>query len=247
MTIEPLIVLFTLGSPLFWLLVLVVSGCVIWAVEENRWYWAGFSVLAFLAACIFLGDTGIVKSIIERPYMIVPWAGGFVGLGITWGFVKWFAFLHKRRRKYEDAKLTWLREQGLLDAKDVPEELKEKWTLWLLNSNDWSRRKVAFVPANKWDTEPAVDPTERVLTVRPRAWENKTKIITWMAFWPWSLFWYLLGDLLHDLWNRIYSWLGDLFEQMSKHVFRNISADVVEIKKATPPSPEEVPEIRNRR
>jgi len=238
MTIEPLIVLFTLGSPLFWLLFLVVSSCIIWAIEENRWYWAGFSVLAFLAACVFLGDTGLVKTLIERPYMIVPYAGGFIGLGITWGFIKWFVFLHKRRRKYEDAKLAWLREEGLLDAKEIPEELKKKWTLYLLNSDEWSRPKKPFVPVHRWDAKLSKDINDRVLTVRPRAWENKTKIITWMAFWPWSLFWYLLGDLLYDLWNRIYAWLGDLFEQMSKHVFRNVAADVVEIKKPKPESEE---------
>lgn len=194
---------------------LLMSICIIWALEEEKAGWATFTLAVTLAACIWLGDTGLIE-FLSSWTNILTLAGVYFGAGILWGFIKWCLFLTKRLDEYETLKVKFLHEHGIEDTKEVPNNLKKDWKDHCI-SNGYSD------PADRYNTEKKVQ-------VRPRAWQHKGKILTWMCYWPWSLLWSLLDDVVKAIWRRLYRYIGDMLENMSKRVFKNVDADFEESK-----------------
>lgn len=51
---------------------------------------------------------------------------------------------------------------------------------------------------------------------RPTASNSKSRIIHWMAYWPWSGLWWLLSDFLTELFSFLYRRLGKVYELIEK-------------------------------
>ena len=54
---------------------------------------------------------------------------------------------------------------------------------------------------------------------RPIASRSKDKIITWMAFWPWSSFWWLCSDFIKEVLTTLYEKFGKVYTKIAlRHV-----------------------------
>jgi hypothetical protein len=58
---------------------------------------------------------------------------------------------------------------------------------------------------------------------RPLASENKSLLITWMAYWPFSFVWTIVNDPVRRAFNAIYSHLAGLLQRISDRVFREFA------------------------
>jgi hypothetical protein len=56
----------------------------------------------------------------------------------------------------------------------------------------------------------------------PRALNHKSDLIRWMAWWPFSVVTYMLGDMLRHLFTAIYDGFVNMWQAMSDHAFRNV-------------------------
>lgn len=57
----------------------------------------------------------------------------------------------------------------------------------------------------------------------PLAKDNKSRIVLWISYWPWSAFWTLLNDPIRKFFNLIYVKISKLYQKISDSVFRDIT------------------------
>jgi hypothetical protein len=50
----------------------------------------------------------------------------------------------------------------------------------------------------------------------PTAARSKYRIITWMAYWPWSAFWWACADFLKEMFSRIYARLSFMYVRIAE-------------------------------
>lgn len=56
----------------------------------------------------------------------------------------------------------------------------------------------------------------------PLARENKSRIIMWMAYWPWSLLWTTINDAVKRIYREIYQAIQRLLQGISDSVFKDV-------------------------
>ena len=58
--------------------------------------------------------------------------------------------------------------------------------------------------------------------VKPKANDNKATIIMWMSYWPLSAIWFIVADMIKEMFNYIYDQLGGYFQRVSDEKFKNL-------------------------
>ena len=96
---------FALGTIWFWILVLLFSGLIIFALEKEDdnyiasiFFGIGLLILFFFGNRDFFASLG--KSIIENPSTSILIFVAYLAIGTIWSFVKWFLFLKEQKDHY---------------------------------------------------------------------------------------------------------------------------------------------------
>lgn len=213
---------FILGSAWFWvgsvgLFILIL------ALEENdRHFWAGLSLLAF----VFLMERSGAISIFSSPLIVLKWGAVYMAVGAGWSFVKWFSFLHKQSDKLSKLKLRWIEgqnvqikrnnEQGTAEQSDqqellavdvktkIPDMYKEGYKEFLSSEGYIRSRSSSLIP---------------------QIGDNKARITSWIVWWPWSALWTLLNDPIRRLAEFIYNRLQTTYQAVANSVFSKFAVD----------------------
>jgi hypothetical protein len=218
--LTPFVIFATFGV-WWWLLVAVASVVIVLALENSKGGWATVTAIAAVALMVFAGDLEIHKTIFHHPGKFFGVVAAYFALGGAWGVAKWYLFVTKRREAYEDRKRNWLLAHAV-DGGEVPENLKAEWHQTLVEDYEWSHRARVI----ETDTTGAKTVTFRVIPkVKPFAWEHKGRIVTWMTYWPWSLLWAALDDLVKNVFKRIQQHLNSLMDRIAAYVFRGTEKD----------------------
>lgn len=56
----------------------------------------------------------------------------------------------------------------------------------------------------------------------PQASEHKERIITWMLYWPFSMFWTIINDPLRRAFEWIYRRIGKFMQGVSDRIFKDV-------------------------
>lgn len=217
-----MIMLFALGSLGFWILLSVVCILLIAAVEYERPGWATLSLIATFSALAYFGDFNILTFAKENPLIATGCFVGYFVAGALWALGKWWFFLRARRENYNDTKAEFLRQHGIT-GQQIPDNLLKEWqeqTNWFIDNHH--RRPTRYAKAQ--DTT----------SVAPRARDHKSRILTWMAYWPWSMFWTMINDFVKRVFKTIYEEIQVLFQKISDKVFAGVEDD---FRPATPTPP----------
>lgn len=208
-----------LGTIGFWILVGIVSLLLIAAVEYEKPGWATFSLIVTFTLLWLLGDVNIVALALSNPLLAAGVVAGYFVVGAMWSVGKWWFFVRRSLETYHEARAEFLRRNGIVSfyASDpIPEGLRGKWQKWLNG-----RTLESFKPHIK---------------------DNKGRILTWMVYWPWSMFWTILNDPVKRMFKFIYRQLRAVYQRITDSAFRGAERDFVH----TPYEPEpETPEMGN--
>ncbi|MBU1179759.1 hypothetical protein KJ885_02345 [Patescibacteria group bacterium] len=190
------------GGVLFWILLSVVCLLLIVAVEFERPGWATVSVIATFLLLGFFGDFNVWLAVKGNPLIALGFFFAYVVVGVLWSFGKWWFFVRNKRDEYEECKARFLRDKGIENTSVVPDNLKKEW------SQQFGRYATRDYYGGK-----------------PKARENKARILTWMIYWPWSMFWTLINDPIKRFFKFIYERLQKVYQKIADSVYKGVEDD----------------------
>lgn len=205
---------------LLWIVLTAVIIAAVFLIEFEKWTATTLCLVSTIGLWFWLSGTNFFTWIAENWTAMLAYVGIYLVIGVIWSFVKWFSFLVGFRDKYAELKAkdessvkkahtAWFRQHKLNPNGQVPEQLQteydqymrtEHWTPWRGESHYYG------------------NPLDR----RPQASENKSRIVAWISFWPFSLVGTLFNDPIRKLINWIFNSLKDTYQAMSNRVLPNI-------------------------
>lgn len=190
---------------LFAFIGLVVVAIVATVLTENEKFgWATVLLVGSVALSQWLHIFNFFAFASQHALATVLYALGYVGVGIAWSFVKWFSFLLGARDRYREWKSNFLTNQGLNPNGQLPEDKVKGFKEWIAMKHGYGYR------------DPVAD---LVNGKRPRASNNKARIVSWMSLWPCSCIGTLLNDPVRRLFNYLFNAFKSLYQKMSDRVF----------------------------
>lgn len=204
---------FAIGSVGFWALLILETGLLIFLIEWGKGTFATLSLVGTLALFYFLGDINVFGFMVHHPITIGLGLIVYFAAGSAWAVAKWWLFVRHMRGRYDDLRADFCQEHGVDGP--LPAELH---TLWLERLESTSRRG-------------------RRIEVRPRARQHRGNIVTWMAYWPWSMAWTLLNDPVRQGFTIIYRHMHDYLQEISNNAFKGTEEDFPGGRAPEPPRP----------
>jgi hypothetical protein len=209
--------IFIIGTFWFWALI-VLSACALFAlIEYERVGWATITILFVLALLHFFGDFSVISHIKANPGTFALLVLGYFAVGTVWAIIKWWFFVKRLRRKYDEAKAEFLEKNGV-QGMDIPSELKAKWL-----------EQTRFLTEGRHGIHVAE---------RPRARRHKGRILCWMTYWPWSAVWTIIDDPIKRIFREIYHYIQGLLQRIADRAYQGVEDDL------TPPPEDKGGEAR---
>ncbi len=188
------------------LLCLAIAATVLTEVE--KFGWATFLLITVVSVAQLFHVYDLLGWVRTHAFETIMYALAYVGVGLLWSFGKWFFFLWRFRDKYRESKTNFL--EGLTPPLDpnstVPDNLLHDFYRYLDMQVSYSTR---------WNRVYRDNP----LYKKPRAANNKARIVSWMSLWPCSVVGTLLNDPVRRLFDAIFSWVKGLYQKMADHMF----------------------------
>lgn len=213
--------LFVIGCLWWWLGVVVISALLICALEKESGFWATVLCIAFVGSTLSLGTNEALMGIDWLPHTlpeIALTALAYVGIGTAWGFAKWYLYVADRLNGYRVIRQYWLKVNNLAS---IPPERKQEWLQWLYDRRStWVKWEYATDPVSHTDRSQVY-----TLTLKPLANDNKSRIATWMSYWPWSMLWTLCADLVKRVFKSIQKLCSNAMDRMATWIFRDFKED----------------------
>lgn len=198
--------LFFLGTLGFWALLALECIILITFVNYEKGGWATASLIGTVALVHFGSNLDVIASIAAHPYLTVGAIVAYFAIGTVWAIAKWKLFVDDLRAEYDEAKADFLEHKGV-EGTVIPDELKR----------DWQRAAPHRTDSGK----------------PPQARRHKSRILMWMSYWPWSVFWTFAHDFVVKVFNRIYNSISSLLQRISDNAFEGVADDFTI---TTPPS-----------
>lgn len=187
----------------FWFWLIVIEIVILFTcVARETTGWATLSIIAFGCLLYWAGGVDFITYFREHPGWLYYGIPGYFLIGFGWSLFRWVTFLLDRRTKVREQKERFCESKGFnkhiaLTQKAVDSKLLDQETL-----NDWK--------GSVWP---------RDLLSKPKARNYKYKIVGWLAYWPFSLVWYVVDDLVRKIANTIYNLVQGLYQSISNKIF----------------------------
>ena len=192
--------IFLVGS--FWFFALVGLACValLVAIETESPWWAAMTLLGFCCVMHFFGDFNAFSWAWSNPFETLAYVASYFGIGAVWSVAKWWFFVSNKREEYDEVKYNFIKDKELsITVKDViPGEHRSDF-----------RKRLTYTD-----------------TSMPEARKNKSRIMTWMTYWPWSMVWTMINDPIKKLFRMIYRRMQRLYEKISESLWKGVDADL---------------------
>lgn len=199
-----------IGGIAFWI-ISSIEIITLMALSINRKDFAAIcSLIVYIAVLTVLGNMHPFSFIANNWLFCLIALGAYVAVGIVWGFVKWFFFLRKYK-EYVDHSFNQFVESKNIPAEEIKsEKTKSSFSHYFANYQRHSRLSEF---KTDWDSS--------ILRVVPRASDYSSRISNWMMFWPISIIWSILDDLLINMWREIYNFFSGIHDKMVHAQFKD--------------------------
>ncbi len=184
-----------LGTLGFWIFAGIVFLLLIAAVEYEKPGLATLSLIVTGFALWLFGNVNVFALAAENPLLALGLGAGYFAVGALWSLAKWWFYVRRQLRKYNEVKAEFLKNNGESEKGPVPDRLKA----------DWNARRPSYARYAK-----------------PQVRENKGRILTWMIYWPWSLVWTILNDPVKRLFKNIFNAMKALFQKVADSAYKDV-------------------------
>lgn len=196
-----LLSLIAFGSLGFWLLSILTIIVIIACLEYENGFKASLTMIMFLGL-MFIANHLSFQSIVQWNWRyIIGFIIGYVILGVVWSVVKWYFYVSNKVEQYVELKSLWFRNNSnATELTELSAGQKEKFAEYI------SRRPDA--------------------SAAPQASQNKSTILMWMTYWPFSAVWTLINDPIKKLFRMIYTKIVTQLQVISDHLFKGVKSDM---------------------
>ena len=186
--------LIAMGSPMFWAVVLIWFTVTAFLSDDHPGS-AFCATLVMFSVLWVLGGINLPALLIFNPVVMIFALPAYIAAGLVWSLCKWKFYIMGQRRKIEE----------------VINEANEYYGARPEEKVNRSR----FIHAGL--TKAGMD----FPITAPKPGQHKTRIVSWMIWWPLSLVWTMLDDPLRRAFMALYERFSGLFQKISDHEFRN--------------------------
>lgn len=221
--------LFAYGTLWFWLLIVAASFVLFACTEFERGLFATITVVVALCVLHFAGGHTLFRYIIDHPARTFEIFGAYLALGTFWGVNKWWFFVRRMRRKYDEALEEFRKEfkkPGSLDSyrRSTLRSLAPHSDYEMAIRQDKRTADEVFKEAWKQIVEKK-DYCSIEFEFQPDPKKHKRRILIWMTYWPWSFLW----TMLNDPFKAAYQWVLGLLRKISVGAFRDAAPPSLEV------------------
>lgn len=148
--------------------------------------------------------------IVANPLTTVAVILSYALVGLVYSLLKWrFSFLAKKSERYREL-VSEFRTKVAESQPDTPADAPvDSLELFYPGSNN-RRNLKEFLQLRNWDWSSV------------RASRNKTRIVVWVAYWPWSLVWTLIDDPFRWLAEKVYHTFRGWYVSLTKNAFKGM-------------------------
>lgn len=184
---------------MFWYIPFAVEALVLLVlIAMEMGGWATTTMLATIVVMHMFGFVNVFGTITSHYQTFLIGVPIYIAVGVIWSFVKWIVFVYNRKEEYERAKEAYFERN--------PNHEHCDWVEYVKNS-----RQNNYALNN--------------ITKPPQASQYKSKITTWMFYWPWSMLSTLFSDFIRRLYTFIYSRIKEVYQKISDKIYSDISED----------------------
>lgn len=241
--------LFVAGTIGFWLLCLAEFVLLIVLLENEKYFLAPLTILAVLAGLYFWGDLSYALNwIYQNPLQALGiFAGYFLLVGAPYALVKWWSFVHFVREKNREYKKSWLAtwpqkvaraKQDIANSQrdiqnypgrlDILERSRQEMSEAQARLEMWEASKgvmtANLLPLWKaYEEEVSIKDWfgHNLSITKPEPDQYKGRIVSWIIYWPPSMFWTILNDPIRKIGKAIYNWMAGTLKRISDHVWKD--------------------------
>lgn len=208
MLIGPLWVLFTATGLIFWLWFALVCVAIIASLEHESPGWALTSLIVGALLLVFFTDFVPRYNVYQHLTLrnAILFVVAYATCGVLYSFLRWYLFLVERLEHWKEVLADFREKFGR--KYDEPVKLDDPV---LMNYISKSHREY-LVDTGVFN--------QFAIRVRPRP--NRPRIIGWMVYWPWSLVWSLLDDIVTGFFRFLYRKISGGYDAMSRWMFSGI-------------------------
>lgn len=186
--------LIAIGSFGFWLF-LAAFTILFWiCIETESPRWATTSMIGAFVALAYLGDFNLITFAKMHPLGFLGMVAAYLFGGVVYSIIKWWRYCKLAARKYRELETNWA-EAGHLNLPLT------------------SVQKKSFFEYS-WEA--------KELSSRPKARKNKSRILTWMIYWPFSATWTLINDPIVRFFKEAFARLSNVFDKISARAYKGI-------------------------
>lgn len=204
--LEAMVAIGTIG---FWVMLFVISCCMVGFLEFRR---SGFATLTFLGtlfALYHLMGMNMNWFVQRLPSVAVSIFLYVFVVGILWAIFKWWRKVENLAQKCKELKYEFLREHNVTDSM-IPTHLADDWQQYIRTKG------------NDTMYELKVDSTG---IVPPHPNDYKEEIYLWIFFWPWSMIWFVFDEPVRKCARTLYRQIRGSLVAISEHSFKDIKGD----------------------
>lgn len=206
---------FILGSMVFWVFSFIFAIIMLAEVVHEKY---GAAFVTFLIFCgIVFGFSNVSFSwFIEHQYYLLSLVSGYLVGAVVTSFVKWYFFVSDAKDRYNEFKYDYLRKNGVNDSDQIPDNLKKDYQNLIASHYNLKQT---------WDKNGHLNSTVKSYELIPNVRTNKERIIGWMAYWPFVVFWSLFNDVFRRILETMYKLVSKAYQNISYLIFKDIIND----------------------
>jgi len=194
----------------FWIVMVLGFLGLIWTTETESPLLAATIVGASALVAHSIFGVSIFALVASNPLIAIGALFGYLVAGVLWAFPKWYFFVRNRRDQYLNQIRGFLRGCGYDQwdsATTVPDEYLDRYF------KQFGQRRRSIIPLAR---------------------DHKSRIIHWMAWWPFSMIWTLINDPIRHMFRWTWETLRGTFDAIARSAMGGI-----EVPEYRPPSDEQ--------
>ena len=189
-----------------------------WCVESENNASSIIWTIIYLAFLQFLAKVDFLYTIFHHPLKAISYCVGYLIIGFSWSFIKWWLYVNSRASKVKEARFNFLNEHKRNLERKVDRCATIDIQLIEVLKDITSETKVPPSLMDAWRKSSHYS----LYVPRINDYDNNRRITLWVMYWPLSLIWSLINDFVKKLIRTIIMKIKIIYESITALAYKNI-------------------------